>query len=517
MSDDYAVESIDRGFRLPILYNILFSFSSILFTLPYVVVLVRVLSPLEFLFYSSIFTFYTVLTLLLTRMVVWTSRDYIRLGRDIEGLYRGIYTLTLSVGITLGVFVIHYAIKSLSFIDAAVISLYGFSAITYSYVAQLIVLIAPRFFSLLSTVNQGFRLTIIVPIVYLSGSISYITPLTIEAIAYLVAVSSAFYLVKGRIRPNLYLPTSPSLRYVLRTIKLSIIGYMNIFRNSAGNIHYFIAFFMGLAEILLNTLWIVYRVMEWGRAFFRGILVVVYQRSFYRGVGEYDFKNFFNILMYILIPILMISLVMHSPITSIFNPKYTVYSQLIPLAITLVILEVLRMALIRIVFGSETIDRDVDDIGIDDILESEYFRVSYTQFRLMLFITILLLSLGIYLLIIDRAVYIPYIFISALLLESLIDDIILYKRLIHDKGLSIDISQIIHFLLYSIPSIVYLYYIGGYNLLVKDIFPDIIPIGIHIALAYGIYVLLSFSSKWVRNEFRRLIRYISKTVSNPPP
>lgn len=517
MSDDYAVETIDRGFRLPILYNMLFSFSSILFTIPYVVILVRVLPPLEFLFYSSIFTFYTVFTLFLTRMVVWASRDYIRFGVDVERLYRGIYTLTLSIGLILGLLIIHYVIKSLDLIDGIILSLYGFSIIIYSYVAQLIVLVAPRFFSFLSMVNQCVRLLTLIPIIYLGWSISYITPLTIEVMSYLTAVSFAFYLVRDRVKPKLYIPAIPSMEYVLRTIKLSTIGYINLFRYNVGNIHYFIGFFMGLSEILLNILWIVYRVLDWGRGFFRGFQVVVYQRSFYKGVGEYDFKNFFNMIIYILIPILIISIVMHRPITSIFNPKYTGYSYLIPLAITLVILEVVRIALVRIVHGGETLDREVKNIGIDDILASEYFKVSYNQFKYMLYIIIVLIPIGIYLLAIDRAIYIPYIFISAFLLESLIDNIILYKRFINDKGLSIDISQIFYFIVYSIPSTIYLYYIGGYNFLVKDIFPDIIPIAIHIAIAYGLYLILSLSNKWVRNEFRRLINFVYRIFSNPQP
>ncbi|HIQ12870.1 MAG TPA: hypothetical protein EYH44_00560 [Thermoprotei archaeon] len=190
---------------------------------------------------------------------------------------------------------------------------------------------------------------------------------------------------------------------------------------------------------------------------------------------------------------------------------------MIPLAITLVILEVVRIALVRIVHGGETLDREVKNIGIDDILASEYFKVSYNQFKYMLYIIIVLIPIGIYLLAIDRAIYIPYIFISAFLLESLIDNIILYKRFINDKGLSIDISQIFYFIVYSIPSTIYLYYIGGYNFLVKDIFPDIIPIAIHIAIAYGLYLILSLSNKWVRNEFRRLINFVYRIFSNPQP
>lgn len=507
MSEDYAIESIDRGFRLPILYNTVSSALNLLISLLYIVILARVLPPHEFLAYSSIFSFFTLLTPLLTRVVQWSSRDYVRRGDYVKNLFSGLYTLTLIVGVFLAPSLIHFFIKALSVAEIPIIVLYGIAIITYYYTLNLISLIAPRFFNLTSFISLITRFSLVLSILFVYGSISYIIPLSMEFLGYTFSVAASFIFTRGRVHPSLFRPSMPSIRYFLRMIKLSITNYMNMLRDSLGNIHYFIAFFLGLTDILVNSLWIIYRVLNWGKSFFRGFFIVIYSRQFYRRMSKYDFTNYFNLLLYIIIPIFMISLVMHSSITSIFNPKYIVYSQLLPIAVFLVLLEILRLTFLRLAFGSETIDVNMDDVRIKDIISTRFFRISYIQFKTMVVTTSLLAISGAYLVFQGFINYIPPLFLISFIVEALIEVTQMYRRISSIVDITLDLKTPIYLFLASIPATLYLYYARAYEILVKDIFPDVIPLLLHLVTAFSIYFVLSLSSGWVRREFKGLIKY----------
>ena len=514
MSEDYAVESIDTGLRLPILYNVVASAFNILISVLYIIILARVLPPTEFLAYTSIFTFYTLLTPLLTRVVQWSSRDYVRFGDEVKPLFSGLYTLTILVGVFTAPTLIHFFIKALSIQELPVIILYGIAIITYFYTLNLVSLVAPRFFNLTSLISMFTRFTLVLTVLLTFGSISYIIPLSMEIVGYTFGIASSLLLTRGRISPSLFKPYKPSLKYTVRIVKLSIINYVNMLRANLGNIHYFIAFFMGLADILVNSLWIVYRVLNWGRSFFRGFFIVVYSRQFYQRMSKYDFKSYLNILLYLIIPMFMISLVMHKPITSLFNPKYMVYSQLIPIAILLVLLESLRVTFLRLTFGGETIDAKMDDIKVRDILSTNFFKISVIQLKAMTISTVLLAFIGVYFVFQGYTLYIPYLFLVFFILEAITEVILMYRKASSYMEMSVDKYTPIYLVLASIPSNLYLYYVGAYNIVVKDIFPDALPLISHIAIAFLIYIVFSLSSRWVRSEVRGLINYINRIRSS---
>jgi len=508
MSEDYAIESMDTGLRLPILYNIVSSIFNIVLSLSYVIIVARVLPPMEFLAYSSIYTFYTFLTPLLTRGVQWSSRDYIRFGREAQPLFSGLYTLTIALGILIAPTLIHIFIYPLAMESFIVVLLYGVVIITHYYTLNLISLIVPRFYNLTSLISVLTRFTLLLFILFIYGSITFIVPLSVEVIGYFIGISSIFILTRGRISPSLFRPNKPSYKYILRVVKLSITNYVNMFRTNLGNIHYFIAFFMGLADILVNSLWIVYRVLNWGKSFFRGFFIVAYSRQFYRRMGGYDFTNYFNLLAYLIIPMFMLSIVVHRPITSLFNPKYMIYSPLIPIAILLVLLETLRITFLRVTFGGETIDKDMDDVEVKDILSTNFFMISFIQLKVM-FISLLTLTItGIYFVLQGLTTYVPYLFLIFFVLEAFIEVILMYRRLSTHIDIKIDVSTILFLSLASIPSTIYLYYIKAYEIVVRDIFTDAIPLLFHISTSFLIYIAFSMLNGWSRRQLKGLIDYL---------
>ncbi len=508
MSEDYAIESIDTGLRLPILYNVVFSVFNAVLSISYVIVLARVLIPSEFLAYSSIFTFYTLMAPLLTRVVQWSARDYVRFGDDVKQLFSGLYTLTLAIGMLLAPTFIHLFIKPLTLEDLLVIIAYGVVIITYSYIINVVALVGPRFFNLILLISLLTRFSLVFTVLLIQGSLSYIIPLTMEIIGYAFAVLSSIVLMRGRISPTLFIPSIPSIKYVVRIVKLSIANYINVLRGNLGDIHYFIAFFMGFADILVNSLWIVYRILNWGKSFFRGFFIVAYSRQFYRRMSRYDFTSYLNLLLYLIIPMFMMSLVIHRSVTSIFNPQYVVYSQLVPIAILLIFLESLRITFLRLIFGSETIDVNMDNIDFRGIFKSRFFTISFIQIKVMVISILLLFVTSIFLVIQGYIEYVPFAFLLYFILEATVEVILMYRKVSSDMEVKLDYTTPLYLVVASLPSLLYLSYTGANNIIVKDIFPDVIPLLIHISIAFTIYVVFSLLSGWVRDELRGLIKYI---------
>ncbi len=508
MSEDYAVDSIDTGLRLPILYNVVFSVFNAVISISYIILLARVLIPSEFLAYSSIFTFYTLMAPLLTRVVQWSARDYVRLGDDVKPLFSGLYTLTLVIGVLLAPTFIHLFIKSLTFEDLLVIIAYGVVIITYSYAINVVALVGPRFFNLILLISLLTRFSLVFVILFIQGSLSYIIPLSMEVVGYTFAILSSMVFMRGRISLSLFIPSMPSTKYVVRIVKLSIANYINVLRGNLGDIHYFIAFFMGLADILVNSLWIVYRILNWGKSFFRGFFIVVYSRQFYRRMSRYDFTSYLNLLLYLIVPMFMMSLVIHRSITSIFNPQYVVYSQLVPIAILLIFLESLRITFLRLVFGSETIDANMDGIDFRGIFKSRFFTISFIQIKVMVLSILMLLITSIFLVIQGSVEYVPFAFLIYFIFEAMVEVIIMYRKVSSDMEVKIDYKTPLYLVVASIPSLIYLSYIGANNIIVRDIFPDVIPLLLHISIAFTIYVVFSLLSGWVRKELKGLIKYV---------
>ena len=510
MSEDFTIDSIDKGLRLPILYNLVSSGLTFLITILYITVVARILSPEAFYIYSSIYTLYTLATLLSTRVVQWAARDYVRIGEKVYNGFSTLFLLSTLLSSTLSPMLIIYLLHP-NVIDVFhILVVYAASAVFFHYVINLIGLIGPRYYNLLYLISISIRLVWVLASLYLFNIKGYIVPLTGELWGYLVSASMGIVLSKGRIRYRLFIPKGLDLKYVNRILRLSIVNYFNMLRSNLPNIHYFIAYFAGLATILINSLWIVYRILSWGTTFFRGFFTVIYSRQFYNRLGGHDFSEYLNIISYMLVPTIVYSLYLHRSLVSIFNPKYVEYSILLPIALSLILLEVIRITLLKLSFGVENIDKSLDTPELKEVFSSHFTEVSMIQIRNLLLISTIL-TIAIYLLeVTGYTVYIPYLFLILYIVEVIWDDLDMYVKVRKYTRLGIDILNILFFVLASIPGYIYLYYFGVGELIVVDIFPDSIPIIIHMSVAYVIYVLTSLIIPWVRRDLKALINFVFK-------
>ncbi len=509
MSEEYSVDSLDRGLRLPILYNAISSIFTLIVTLIYLTVLARILNPDLFLIYSSIYTLYVFTTSLSTRVVQWAARDYVRRGENSLRDFSSLFWFSVSISTIINPSIIILILYPFTSIYLHIFILYSFTAALFQYVINLIALISPRYYNSIFLFSISTRLIWVLSFLYLFNVKGYIIPLMGESIGFLLASIIGITINKGKINYRLFIPNRFNPRYIIRMFKLSIINYLNMFRGNLPNIHYFIAYSAGLSTLVINSLWIVYRLVGWGATFFRGFFVVIYSRQFYNRLGESDFSEYVNIISYILIPGIIYTIPIHRAIISFFNPKYIDYSYLLPISILLIFLEVIRITLLRISFGLEDIDRKYfESLSISAIFNSIFWRSSYIQLRnLILFSS----SLFILLFILNSmgfSGYTPITILSIYIVEVVIDVVNMYISLGKYVSLSIDIRNMFYFIIASLPGLFYLHIFKVGDLVVSDIFTDSIPLLIQLSLAYAIYFILSLSIPWVRRDLKSLIDFI---------
>ncbi len=510
MSDEYAIETIDTGLHLPILFNSLASILNLIVSIAYVIILSRVLNPSEFLIYTSIFTFYSFITPLINRLAQWSARDYVRWGDKVIYKYSGLYSFAgLFLSMVLPI-ISYFTVYSLPFTHNLILVFYGLSIITFNYMLLLVGLVAPRFFNMSSLISVFIRLITIFVFIQLYGRIEYIIPILAETIGYSTSFFIALIILRNRISYRLFIPSRPDIKYISRTVKLSITNYLNMVRSNIGAIHYFILFYLRLSEILINSFWLIFRILRWGRSFFRGFFVVAYSRQFYKRMNRDYFLDYFNLILYLTIPFLMFSLVIHQTLTSIFNPKYIVYSLLVPISILLIIVETFRTTLIRTVFGSEDIDISLENISIKMVFDTRFFKLSFMQFKIMvIFFLILAVSVVVstYIGLIDG---LPYIFASILVFESTIETIFMYRSSKDTLNIDVDLFNPFLLVLASIPGTLYLYFFNIGGIIVRDIFIDVIPVLIHLSVAFITYFIFSMISPWVRIEIKRFASLLGR-------
>ncbi len=496
-----ALESMDRGIKVPLIFNLVFSVSLVTLTFIHLVMVTRTLSGADLLVYGGISTLYNILALLTTRHLQWGARSYVREGRRLIGEYRGLTTMSILAFISIPLPIVHLFIKPLDPVWIAALVLDSLATTYFYSFIQILNIVAPRYYSLVFSSNYLFRVAYIAWILYQGGRLAAIDAVLADAVGMGLSTLMMILLVGGAIPLGLLIPRRPDIDSLWRNLRLAVAQYILLPRSNQPSIQYFIAFFLRIGEALVNSLWIVYKILAWGRSFFRGFFAVIYSRQFYGGVDKRVFTEYIDFILYILTPILTSSLYLHRPILSIFRPEYIEYSYLVPLAVLLLILEVVRISLIRLAFGGDRVDID----GFEGVPKGLFYRVSSLELRFfLLFITPAIVGSYI-LLVVGIPILIPLLLLGILLVQLVLEVILIYRFLSPRLGIGYSSVNPILFLLVSLGVLPLYLYLGTGELVVRDIFIEGPVLLLHLIMGYALYFLLSLSIPWVRRHVRILL------------
>ncbi len=502
MNKDISIASLDRGVKLPLLYNLGAAVLTIIFTFSHLIFVSRVLSHQELLIYGSISTLYSVVGLLVSRHLQWGARIFIREGRGSAPDYAGLTTLGLLISLAVAPIFIHLFIAPLD-PELALISILYAVATTYFYsYIQVVNLVATKYYTFIFLLNYLARLAVLAISLPIFGDVSAYIALLGDVAGHSTSVFTIMLLLHRVVPIQAYLPHPFSPSLVRRTFALSIPQFLLLPRINVSNIHYFIAFFLRIGEAIINSLWIVYKLLSWGRSFFRGFFSVIYARQFYGGLDNRVFREYIDFLVYLTTPMIVYSFYIHAPIVSLFKPEYIGYSYLVPFAVSLLLLEILRISLIRIVFGGDDVDIRGDDEAIP---KGIFYSVSLLEMKIfLLFIipTALASTVAAYL---GYPEYVPGILIASFIIQVVVEVIVIYRVIRSRWGLIYRSINPLLFILASIPGLLYLMYVDASSLIVRDIFVEGPILALHLTVSIAIYFVASLAIPWVRNHIKILL------------
>jgi len=496
-----ALESIDRGIKVPLIFNLVFSVALITLTFIHLVIVARTLPGEDLLIYGGVSTLYNILALLLTRHLQWGARSYVREGRQLVDEYRGLSTVSILGFVSIPLPVIHLFIRPLDPVWVVALILDSVSTTYFYSFMQVLNIVAPRYYSLIFSSNYFFRVIYIGLVLGMGGRLSALDAVIGDAIGMGLSSILMILLVGGAIPYRFLLPSLPSLESLSRNLRLAVAQFILLPRSNQPSIQYFIAFFLRIGEALVNSLWIVFKILAWGRSFFRGFFAVIYSRQFYGGVDRRVFTEYLDFIIYILTPALTFSLYLHRPILSIFRPEYIQYSYLVPLAILLLILEVVRISLVRLAFGGDRVDLG----DFEGVPKGLFYRVSSMELGLFI-IFIIPAILGSYiLLVMGSNELIPPLLLGLLLVQLVMEILLIYRFLVPRLGIGYSSYNPLLFFLGSLVVLPIYPLLGTGEILVRDIFVEGPVLLAHLGLGYALYFLVSLSIPWVRRHVKVLL------------
>jgi len=508
MNRDPSIRSLDRGVKKPLLYNLLAAALTILLTFLHLIIVSRTLSESDLVLYGSITTFFNILGLLVSRHLQWGARILVRMGGEAVDGYIGINTLAVLIGLAISPLFIHLFIAPLDAQLAIIIILYSI-VVTYFYsFIQIVNIVATKYYTFIFMLNYFGRVILLVTVISQASRLDAYYALYSDILGISISLLAIAAILRSVFPLRLFLLGSIDIGLSTRTFRLAVPQFLLLPRINIPNIHYFIVFFLRIPEVIINSLWVVYRMLSWGRSFFRGFFSVIYSKQFYGELDERVFREYIDFILYLITPVLLYSTYLHIPIVSIFNPGFTPFSYLVPLAILLLLLDIIRISMIRIVFGGDTVDIDDDSVGIP---KGIFYRVALLEAKLFAIFILPAISVSYLLATLGLGDLVPPLLLGLFTLQLVLEVYLIYRIVNSRWGFSYRSFNPLYFISASLPGLIYLISVDAGGVVVKDIFVEGPILVAHLSMAMSIYILSSLTIPWVRRHITSLLGLKSVT------